>query len=471
MTVTSNVLDWSRLEKGEAICRPVVVDIRFACEAIVHLLPNREDNIETELLVVVTPEVPPSIFVDETYLQRILMNLLSNSFKFTMSGYVMLLLCLKEGLLRVTVKDSGFGIPQSFLPQLFEPYKQVQARGAERGTGLGLSITQRLLERMQGSVTVESKYHQDQDVGVANSGSKFTLTIPIATPEHPPDPPSLNNVKPVRIAIMHDGEHRDLEGLTAAWTSFGAEVLHTEVITDIPNDPDTIVWADLYFLQKHHDTRCDILRQQQYLVLVPYENRSLFDETLGPKPPINIVPIRKPLIWHRIAQIVIDTRHVRSTPDLDKDIKLAQRIDAVHSLANESKTQALVAKKRTVLLVEDNKINQKLGAKMLGMLNYDVILAEDGQEAIDIVMEHALIIDAILMDQSMPGKDGITATREIRGLEAAGLLGKRQTIIAVTAAAGPEAQAQFLEAGTDMFLPKPLSLTKLEQTLSHYFNG
>jgi CheY-like chemotaxis protein len=117
------------------------------------------------------------------------------------------------------------------------------------------------------------------------------------------------------------------------------------------------------------------------------------------------------------------------------------------------------------------QVNQKLGTKMLTMLNYDVLLAEDGQEAIDIVMEHAQIIDAILMDQSMPRKDGITATREIRWLEAAGLLSKRQTIIAVTAAAGPEAHAQFLEAGTDMFLSKPLSLAKLEQTLSHYFKG
>lgn len=107
---------------------------------------------------------------------------------------------------------------------------------------------------------------------------------------------------------------------------------------------------------------------------------------------------------------------------------------------------------------------------MLKMLNHDVLLAEDGQEAIDIVKQHAHDIDAILMDQSMPRKDGITAIREIRELEAAGLLAKRQTLIAVTAAAGLESRKQFLEAGTDMFLSKPLSLVKLEQALSHYFN-
>jgi CheY-like chemotaxis protein len=108
---------------------------------------------------------------------------------------------------------------------------------------------------------------------------------------------------------------------------------------------------------------------------------------------------------------------------------------------------------------------------MLTLLNYDVLLAEDGQEAIEIVKEHAQTIDVILMDQSMPRKDGITATKEIRELEADGLLCKRQTIIAVTAAAGQESEAQFLEAGTDMFLSKPLSLAKLEQSLLQCFNG
>ena len=108
---------------------------------------------------------------------------------------------------------------------------------------------------------------------------------------------------------------------------------------------------------------------------------------------------------------------------------------------------------------------------MLRLLNYDVLLAEDGQEAIDIVMEHAQTIDVILMDQSMPRKDGITATKEIRALEAAGLISKRQTIIAVTAAAGPQSHKHFLEAGADMFLSKPLSFAKLDQSLSRYLSG
>jgi len=284
------------------------------------------------------------------------MNLLSNSLKFTTSGYVMLLLRLKESVLNVTVEDSGSGIPKSFLPQLFEPYKQVQARGAERGTGLGLSITKRLLQQMQGSIAVESKYQQDQGVGAANSGSIFTLTIPITTSEHISDPQSLNLVKPVRIEIMHDGKHRGIEGLIAAWTSFGAEVSHTQVTTGISTETGSIIWADMGFLRKHHDFYLNVLKQQQRLVLVPYKDSSLLDEILGPTRPNNIVPVRKPLVWHHIVQTITDNRPIRNPPDLNEDSKLAPETDDVHNSANNSKRQATISKKRIVLLVEDNKV-------------------------------------------------------------------------------------------------------------------
>ena len=355
-TVTSNVLDWSRLESGEAVCRPVAVDIRLACEAVVHVLPNDYDNTKTELFVVVAPEVPQSVFVDETYLQRALMNLLSNSFKFTASGYVTLLVRLREGQLHVTVEDSGRGIPKSFLPQLFEPYKQVQARGAERGTGLGLSITKRLLERMGGSVAVESKYQQDQGVGVANSGSVFALTIPIATSERSSKPASFKPLKPLRIAIMRESIHRDIEGLTAAWTSFGAEVVHAQGITDLSSDLNTMIWADLDFLHKHHDICNHVLRQQQHMVLVPYKDPALLKAILGPIPLTNVVSIRKPLIWHRIIQAMIDTRQALSAPGLNNDAKVVLTNGIMPVSANGIKEQAPRTRKRTVLLVEDNKV-------------------------------------------------------------------------------------------------------------------
>lgn len=117
---------------------------------------------------------------------------------------------------------------------------------------------------------------------------------------------------------------------------------------------------------------------------------------------------------------------------------------------------------------------------MLKTLGYGVILAADGQEGIDILLANQKSIDIILMDQSMPVKDGLTATREIREMEDNGIISpadrwlchsqrrKRRPIIAVTAVVGPTHEAMCKQVGTDAFLPKPLSLGKLRETLEEY---
>ena len=102
---------------------------------------------------------------------------------------------------------------------------------------------------------------------------------------------------------------------------------------------------------------------------------------------------------------------------------------------------------------------------MLTSLGYKVVVAEDGQNAIDQILKYDAIIDAILMDQSMPHKDGISATKEIRTMETTGILSRRRPIIAITAVVNPSAQALFKAAGADDFLAKPLSLAKLDWTL------
>ena len=102
---------------------------------------------------------------------------------------------------------------------------------------------------------------------------------------------------------------------------------------------------------------------------------------------------------------------------------------------------------------------------MLTALRYQVLTAFDGEDAIEQILKHDATVDAILMDQSMPRKDGVSATREIRALEAQGKLSRRRTIIALTAVVNGESQALFEAAGADDFLTKPLSLDQLQQTL------
>ncbi len=422
-------------------------------------------------MVVVAPDVPHSLFLDETYVHRILMNLLSNAIKFTSSGYILLLIEMKNNKLIARVKDTGCGVPVSFLPQLFEPFKQAQTRGSQRGTGLGLSIVKQLLQKMQGTIDVESIHHESEDEGSERTGSTFTVTIPVQRSTSPQDEPPSAKVTP-RIAIFHGGNKQSLEGLRQAWEKFDYGVVVAQEYSALSDlSSYKYIWADLPSLQQQSLLH-QLLSHDQSLVLVPYDSQTALLEVPGLLSKSHIIPIQKPLIWHAIKQSIADAgQHSKKAP-LARTVRFASRVDVVEANGVKEKQpeQRSTAKDHVVLLVEDNQINRKLGSKMLTSLGYQVLFAEDGQDAIEQIIKHDKMVDVILMDQSMPRKDGVAATREIREMEQNGVLSRRRPIIAVTAVVSAQAQALCKEAGTDDFLAKPLSLRKLEQTLAAHLS-
>lgn len=452
--ITTNVLDWSRLEKhGDTkACQLVALDMRQVCEAVINLLPNKDEDNEAEILVVVSPDVPHSLFVDETYIHRILMNLLSNATKFTSSGYILLLLEMKQGKLVATVRDTGCGIPPSFLPQLFDPFTQAETLGAHRGTGLGLSIIKQLLNKMDGDIVVDSKY--EATVGAQFSGSQFVATIPVPVPYEIP----LASFSILKIAIFHDGNDRYLDGVREAWKQYGTDIVLVNDKTEVKNIKH--VWIDISLLQRRPDLYSWLAHQRQILVLVTYETQLALDYVFGMvATPRHFITLRKPLIWHSILHAVaLVEAGTRSSPE--KSVRFAPEVD----LMEEPKESVQL----TILLVEDNKINLRLMQKMLTTLKYSVLIANDGQEAVDQILLHDGVINAVLMDQSMPIKDGLTATKEIRELERDGTLSKRHAIIAVTAVVSSESQSLSEAAGTDDFLAKPVSLVKLGSCLEKW---
>jgi CheY-like chemotaxis protein len=442
-------------------CRPISLDIRIVCESILVLIPNKDDEAEVELMVVIKPDVPHSIFLDETFIHRILMNLLSNALKFTRSGYILLLIQIEDGNLVAMVKDTGSGVPPSFLPQLFEPYKQAQTRGSQRGTGLGLSIVKQLLHKMNGTIKVESNHAEAGDIEPLQSGSTFTISIPVQ--ESPANYDVVAEARP-RIAIFHRGNQRAVEGLQIAWESFGFEVVLVKSSEDLLGTQWKYIWADLPFLKGNPVCLRNLLDQESF-VLVPYDSENPLHQVPEIASAFNFVPLPRPLIWHSIAQRVAAASQEPRKLETPRIVRFASKVDIVDLAVNEQPRKS-TAKNPIVLLVEDNPINQKLGKKMLTSLGYEAHFADNGQEAVDLLAKDDANVDAVLMDQSMPQKDGVTATREIRQLEAAGIIARRTPIIALTAVVSSEAQALFKAAGADDFLAKPLSLTKLEQALA-----
>lgn len=263
-------------------------------------------------------------------------------------------------------------------------------------------------------------------------------------------------------------DQRTMQGLRTAWESYGFSVVVAEDVDAIPKDV-RYVWATIPLLRINQGLMTQLKQRHNTTVLVPYDSPDALAEIPGLTSTPHFITLQRPLIWHRVIQILKDESQRRSAGIVDKSVRFAAEIQVMED--DDTARVPAVEKTLTIFLVEDNKINQKLGTKMLKTLGYHVITADDGQDAVEKIVEHDSVIDAILMDQSMPRKDGLTATREIRAMEEDGTLSRRRPIIAVTAVVGPEAQGMCRDAGTDDFLPKPLSLAKLDQALKHHLRS
>jgi hypothetical protein len=337
---------------SETICRPVALDIRTVCESILVLLPNKDDEAVVEIIVVVRPDVPKSILLDETYIYRILMNLLSNALKFTRSGYILLLVEVEDGKLMVTVKDTGPGIPPSFLPQLFEPFKQAQTRGSQRGTGLGLSIVKQLLHNMNGTISVESSYPEVDRIGPGQSGSTFTISIPVqsGTPTNRLDVTTLP-----KIAIFHGGNEPSVEGLQIAWEKFEFEVVIANDFPDLSGVEWQYIWADLPFLKANPTCLEALLNQEKWLVLVPCDNLNRFREIPELESASQFIPLPRPLLWHSFLQRIAAAKQEPGQREVSRMVRFASEVDFVNE-NEEVQIQKPPAKNLLILLVEDNPV-------------------------------------------------------------------------------------------------------------------
>lgn len=318
------------------------------------LLPNLDDADEVDLMVVVSPDVPHSLFLDETYIHRILMNLLSNALKFTRSGYILLLVEMNDEKLIATVKDSGFGIPLSFLPQLFEPFTQAQARGSQRGTGLGLSIIKQLLHKMQGTIEVESMHTDTAGIYPEQTGSTFTITIPAQRSNNPQHVENLTNQRP-SVAIFQGNNERSVQGLRRAWEVFGCDITIVQEFSDLSDSEWNYIWADLSFLKENPAHLQQLLKQDKWPVFVPYDTQDALKQVAGITSAAQFVTLQKPVIWHSFEQRIAATREP-SNSIMTKAVTFAPTVDILDHDVQEKPQEEPRAKYPLILLVEDNPV-------------------------------------------------------------------------------------------------------------------
>jgi PAS domain S-box-containing protein len=481
LTIINDILDFSKIEAGRIELERVPFDVRECVEGAVGLVAGQAAAKGLELGCWIDPRVPAGIDGDETRLRQIVLNMLSNSVKFTEKGEVVVNVSLDDDTatrrygdtetvpesprvhsrsrppdtvsLHITVRDTGLGIPADRMDRLFQSFSQVDGSTARRfgGTGLGLAISRRLAELMGGRMWAES-------AGIPGQGSTFHVTLP-AQPAPVPARAELQaeaaDLRGRRVLIVDDNatNRRILTLQTEAWG------MHP-VVTASPQE--ALGWirrgeqfdvAVLDRLMPELDglmlaAEIRKLRDAGALPLVMASSLGIKEEAAegAPFAAYLLKPIRASQLYDALVDILAKE---------DRGVRKAEG-----PARSEFDAEMGVRLPLNILMAEDHPVNQKLALLMLKRLGYRADVAANGLEVLVALERQAY--DVVLMDVQMPEMDGLEATRQILRRWPTG----RPRIIAMTANAMKEDREACFAAGMDDYLGKPIRVEELVAALS-----
>ncbi len=454
LTIINDILDFSKIEAGKLEFENLNFDLSEATEGAVELLASRAHVKNVDLVSIIVPGTPLRLRGDPARLRQVLLNLLGNAVKFTNYGQIRLTVeCISEeetaAVLRVSVIDTGVGIPVEAQPRLFQAFSQADGSTSRRfgGTGLGLAISKKLVENMDGEVGFQSE---------AGKGSEFWFTARFQKQAGVAQQRSAPCLAGLRALVADSSEtHR---AVAAAYLrSWGLEVqeasnqasalriaqegtpLHAVIFdANLPGAQ----WQDV------GTTLRPCLDPEKSVVLLYGRQESRPQTSAIEEAHVNGF-LTKPLSQSALFSHLVNF--------LDDSSRPAESTVGAWGLPPPARTGG------HVLLAEDNKVNQKVALKLLARLGYTAEAVNNGVEAIEAAGETTY--DFILMDCQMPEMDGLEATAEIRRREG----GRRHTpIIALTANAMKGDRERCLQAGMDDYLSKPIDPRLLAEALERW---
>lgn len=462
LAIINDILDFSKVEAGAMEIEQAPMDLHATVEVALELVAAKAAEKKLELACQIEPNVPAWIIGDSVRVKQILLNLLNNAVKFTQAGEIVLAVSVLKAdserpeRLGLSVRDTGIGIPKDRMDRLFRSFSQVDASTSRRfgGTGLGLAIAKRLVELMGGAIEVES------EEGV---GTMFSFSIPLQAASPSEDERRdawLTGLQGRRALVVDDNRtnRRILERQLGAW---GLDVSQTgsprEALDWIAGGAEFDVCVIDYLMPK-----MDGLELAQ----------RIRQEKGQAAPPIILCSASTPSgseFRQKVAGMAFSavlTKPAKSR-HLLKALHDAVRPDADESTpAKTEKPKATEAACRpdgaplTMLVVDDNRINQKVASKILARLGYAPDIVSSGEEAVRACM--AGRYDVVLMDIEMPEMDGIAATALIRQK----LPNPEQPyVVALTANAMAQERERYLRSGLDDYLSKPLDVGALNASL------
>ena len=451
LTVINDVLDYSKIEAGKLDLDPVEMDLRVCIEGALDLITASVNEKHLNLAYLIERNTPEGIMADGNRLRQILLNLLTNAVKFTESGEIVLKVEARDQGLHFSVSDTGIGIPADKLEILFQSFTQVDASTTRvyGGTGLGLAISKNLVEMMGGRIWVES----EQGVGTT---FHFTIQVPeahisrtVRLHEHKPDlagkrllivDDNATNRKILRVqarewSIISEETESPLQALE--WIREGRA--YDVAILDMSMPKMDGIELASQMRNAHGDHSLPLILLSSLATLGDVDKSVLENIKFHAK-------LAKPIKPSALLDMLMDLF-------ANQQQRYERREKGDESEYDGSTAQRLPLK---IMLVDDNRTNQKLGALVLKRFGYSVDIAVNGVEAV--AMQQDEHYELILMDIEMPEMDGVDATRAIRKLEKTN---QNPFIIAMTANAMEGDRERYLQAGMDGYISKPLRIKEL----------
>ncbi len=423
LAIINDILDFSKIEAGKMDLELTPVDPADIAEDVTSLFWEKARSKGLDLAAYVDPATPRLINADEVRLRQVVGNLVNNAIKFTEKGGVIIQVRPKgEGLLMISVHDTGIGIPKEKIPTVFGAFSQADQSTTRKfgGTGLGLAICKRLVDAMGGRFNVNS------EVG---KGSVFAFDIPAQAVEAAPPWPTFTGGKvDVRLVGLSTGmavrNYLRCSGVELAPGDETAALM----IADPIATPEAHGRAPVVCIGEYGDSAASELK-----------HRGLADLIL-------IQPVRRRDMAALVAQLAA-----------------GEPLSAIAETPETSEALPSFAGAR-ILVADDSAVNREVAIEALSRLGVVPTCVDDGKEAVDAVFSGEPF-DLVLMDGSMPDMDGYEASLEIRRREGED---RRTPIVALTAHVVGKAAESWRAADMDGVLHKPFTLAGLAKTLGQF---
>jgi signal transduction histidine kinase/CheY-like chemotaxis protein len=462
LNIINNILDISKIEANKLEFEQVAFSLESVLQESLQIISPQAHTKKLEVLCDIDPAIPDQLIGDPVRLRQVLINLLSNSVKFTERGSVHLLVDhpsfnRNKIQLRFRIQDTGIGIIKDQQDRIFQAFSQADESITRRfsGTGLGLAICKQFVEAMEGSISVQSRL---------NEGSTFTITpcfsLPTTTESNREDGRWSYPSTPGTAVLVIDPSQQSRRILfkflsqghllpkLAETCALGMVIIKNSQQSD---HPIRLVLLDALI---EHSTIAHFLRQidklgtsRPAIIMMQTGVSSLSDTHLQAD-----AQIHKPILPSRL------------TTQIETILTHSHQPAPSYSKKKKSDPPNLSGKR--ILVVEDNEVNRVIIIKLLSETGCTCAGVGDGLQAIE--KSQLEKFDLIFMDLHMPHMGGIVATKLIRADEKEGV---HTHIVALTADATTGVKDECFSAGMDGFLTKPVRLNELFELLSELFSS